>query len=159
MSGTTARSGPVAGTARTAAAPGGQIREVADADVEQVVALWRACDLTRPWNDPRADVAAARRNPTSTVLVAHDEAGVVGSVMAGYEGHRGWLYYVAVAPSSQGTGLGRRLVAAAEEWLRAAGASKVRLMVRTTNPAALGFYEALGYADSECTVLGRTLDA
>ncbi|WP_407318908.1 GNAT family acetyltransferase [Isoptericola halotolerans] len=143
-------------------APGPQqtvLREITDDDVEQVVALWRECDLTRPWNDPHRDIADARRNPTSTVLVALDAtSAVVGSVLAGYEGHRGWLYYVAVAPGLQGTGLGRRLVGSAEEWLRAAGASRVRLMVRTTNTTVRGFYATLGYDDVECTVLGRTLD-
>ncbi len=138
---------------------GTRLREIRDDDVEQVVALWRDCDLTRPWNDPHRDIADARRNPTSTVLVALDAtSAVVGSVLAGYEGHRGWLYYVAVRPELQGTGLGRRLVTAAEEWLRDAGASRVRLMVRTTNTAVQGFYATLGYADVECTVLGRTLD-
>jgi ribosomal protein S18 acetylase RimI-like enzyme len=77
--------------------------------------------------------------------------------MAGYEGHRGYLYYVAVAPDRQGTGLGRQVVVAAEDWLEQTGAQKVRLMVRTTNTAVLGFYENLGYADVECTVLGRDL--
>lgn len=133
------------------------VAEVRDEDVEGVVALWEACGLTRPWNDPRQDVADARRNPTSTVLVARAGDDVVGSALAGYEGHRGWLYYVAVAPDRQGTGLGRRVVAAAEDWLRGAGAQKVRLMVRTTNTAVLGFYASLGYADAECTVLGRDL--
>ncbi|MFV2145252.1 MULTISPECIES: GNAT family acetyltransferase [Isoptericola] len=138
---------------------GTRLREIRDDDVEQVVALWRDCDLTRPWNDPHRDIADARRNPTSTVLVALDAtSAVVGSVLAGYEGHRGWLYYVAVRPELQGTGLGRRLVTAAEEWLRDAGASRVRLMVRTSNAAVQGFYATLGYADVECTVLGRTLD-
>ncbi|GAA4735900.1 GNAT family acetyltransferase [Isoptericola chiayiensis] len=134
------------------------IREVGDDDVEVVVALWRDCGLTRPWNDPHADVAAARRNPTSTVLVALDESSaVVGTAMAGYEGHRGWLYYVAVAPGLQGTGLGRRVVAAAEAWLQDAGAAEVRLMVRTSNARVLGFYARLGYTDREATVLGRSL--
>lgn len=135
------------------------VREITDDDVAQVVALWRACDLTRPWNDPERDIADARRNPTSTVLVAlDDDSAVVGSVLAGYEGHRGWLYYVAVAPGLQGRGLGRRLVEAAEGWLRDAGASRVRLMVRSTNTAVRGFYATLGYTDVECTVLGRTLE-
>lgn len=149
-------------TAEPAPGTGGgtRVREITDDDVEQVVALWRECDLTRPWNDPHRDLADARRNPTSTVLVAHDAtSAVVGSVLAGYEGHRGWLYYVAVAPALQGTGLGRRLVTAAEDWLRDAGASKVRLMVRSTNTAVVGFYAKLGYEDVECTVLGRTLES
>jgi ribosomal protein S18 acetylase RimI-like enzyme len=129
--------------------------EIADDDVESVVALWQACGLTRPWNDPYLDIADARRGPTSTVLVARREDDVVAAVMAGYDGHRGWLYYVAVAPDLQGGGLGKAAVAAGEDWLRAAGARKVHLMVRTTNDQVRGFYERLGYTDQETTVLGR----
>ncbi|MEU2200784.1 GNAT family acetyltransferase [Isoptericola sp. NPDC019482] len=132
-------------------------REIADGDVEQVVALWEACGLTRPWNDPRLDVADARRTPTSTVLVGVSGGQVVSSAVAGYDGHRGWLYYVAVDPQHQGGGLGRATVGAAEEWLRRQGVRKVRLMVRHGNERVLGFYDGLGYTDSECVVLGRDL--
>lgn len=145
---------------------GVDFREIADDDVEQVVALWEACGLARPWNDPHLDVADARTAPSSTILVAHTGSpGVPGSVagavvataMAGFDGHRGWIYYVAVAPELQGTGLGRDAVVAAEAWLASQGVRKVRLMVRTTNTQVLGFYERLGYVDAECTVLGRDL--
>jgi len=152
--------------------------EVADDDVESVVALWRTCGLTRPWNDPYRDLADARLGETSTVLVGRatrdlpgpapddGEAGgavrageVVASAMAGVDGHRGWLYYVAVDPRLQGIGTGRATVVAAEAWLAAQGARAVRLMVRSTNVAVRGFYERLGYADQECVVLGRPLGA
>ena len=152
--------------------------DVADDDVEDVVALWRACDLTRPWNDPYRDLADARLGETSTVLVGRatrdlpgrasadgDPGGVVragevvASAMAGVDGHRGWLYYVAVDPRLQGTGTGRATVVAAEAWLAAQGARAVRLMVRSTNDAVRGFYERLGYVDQECVVLGRRLGA
>lgn len=152
--------------------------EVADDDVEAVVALWRTCGLTRPWNDPYRDLADARLGETSTVLVGRatrdlpgpapddGEAGgavrageVVASAMAGVDGHRGWLYYVAVDPRLQGIGTGRATVVAAEAWLAAQGARAVRLMVRSTNVAVRGFYERLGYADQECVVLGRPLGA
>ncbi|MFI2103784.1 GNAT family acetyltransferase [Isoptericola sp. NPDC019693] len=133
-------------------------REIVDGDVEEVVALWEACGLTRPWNDPHVDLADARRTPTSTVLVGLSGARVVSSVVAGYDGHRGWLYYVAVAPAQQATGVGRATVEAAEAWLRAAGARKVQLMVRATNAQVVGFYERLGYADQETVVLGKRFD-
>ncbi|GAA1714782.1 hypothetical protein GCM10009809_08690 [Isoptericola hypogeus] len=132
-------------------------REIADADVDQVVALWEVCGLTRPWNDPRLDIADARRTPTSTVLVGLADGRVVSSAVAGYDGHRGWLYYVAVSPDAQGGGLGRATVGAAEDWLRRLGVRKVRLMVRHGNERVLGFYDGLGYADSDCVVLGRDL--
>ncbi|WP_455604999.1 GNAT family N-acetyltransferase [Cellulosimicrobium funkei] len=152
--------------------------EVEDADVEAVVALWRECGLTRPWNDPYRDLADARLGETSTVLVgratrdlptvapdgAPETPGVaagelVATAMAGVDGHRGWLYYVAVDPRVQGRGAGRATVVAAEAWLAAQGARAVRLMVRATNDAVRGFYERLGYADQECVVLGRPLGA
>ena len=142
------------------------IEEISDADVEPVVALWRACDLTRPWNDPYRDLDNARTTPTATVLVlraddrpagAAHPRGLVGSVMAGFDGHRGWLYYLAVDASVRGESHGRRLVVAAEAWLAARGAEKVQLMVRTTNAAVQGFYTAMGYGDAECVVLGRRL--
>lgn len=142
---------------------------VTDDAVPGLVALWEACGLTRPWNDPRTDVADALATPTSTVLVARDDGrtggargaagdgSVVASVLAGHDGHRGWLYYVAVDPARQGSGLGRAAVVAGEAWLAAQGARKVRLMVRTGNDAVLGFYAGLGYTDTACTVLGRDL--
>jgi ribosomal protein S18 acetylase RimI-like enzyme len=179
---------------------GVEFREIADDDVDHVVALWEACGLTRPWNDPHRDVADARTGPASTILVAHaadataaadggsdpgEPAGsadttitppgvplpgaappgatpqaaapVVATVMVGHDGHRGWMYYLAVAPDARGTGLGRDAVVAAEAWLVAQGVRKARLMVRTTNAEVLGFYERLGYEDAECTVLGRDL--
>ncbi|WP_125773691.1 GNAT family acetyltransferase [Antribacter gilvus] len=148
----------------TVAADGGPVvagiafREIADADVEPVVALWRDCGLTRPWNDPYRDVADARTGETSTILVARDGGAVVATVMAGLDGHRGWLYYVAVAPGRQGAGLGRAAVVAGEAWLAAQGARKVQLMVRTSNTEVVAFYERLGYADQETTVLGRWFD-
>ncbi|WP_423462404.1 GNAT family acetyltransferase [Promicromonospora sp. MS192] len=143
-----------------AAAPAadGEFVEITDADVDQVVELWQACGLTRPWNDPHVDIAEARAGAASTVLIARAGGRVVASAMAGHDGHRGWLYYVAVAPDLQGSGLGRAAVVAAEAWLVARGARKIQLMVRTTNTGVLGFYERLGYADQECTVLGRWVE-
>jgi len=133
-------------------------REVEDGDVEQVVALWTDCGLTRPWNDPHLDVADARRNPTSSVLVGVLGERLVSTAMVGYDGHRGWVYYLAVAPDLQGSGLGRATMAAAEARLGSAGVRKVRLMVRAGNEAVVRFYESLGYADSGAAqVLGRDL--
>ena len=145
---------------------GTTVSEMADGDAPAVVALWHACGLTRPWNDPATDLANAVATATSTVLVARlpelvpgePGAGVAGTVMAGYDGHRGWLYYLAVDPALQGRGIGRSLVVAAEAWLAAQGAGKVQLMVRMSNTAVLGFYDSLGYSDQECVVLGRRLE-
>ncbi|MFZ5747004.1 MAG: GNAT family acetyltransferase [Pseudomonadota bacterium] len=125
------------------------------ADADSVVALWRACGLTRPWNDPHADFALALAGGASTVLVARDGDAVVGSIMAGFDGHRGWVYYLAVAAEARRAGVGRALMAAAEAWLQARGAPKVQLMVREDNAAALRFYEALGMERQKVVTLGR----
>jgi ribosomal protein S18 acetylase RimI-like enzyme len=130
-----------------------------DSDVDAVVALWRRCDLTRPWNDPHADIARARATATSVVLVGYVEAVLVASVMVGYDGHRGWVYYLAVAPEARRAGLGRRMMQAAEAWLRGRGAPKLQLMVRADNAAAVGFYERLGLERQDVVVLGKRLTA
>ena len=134
------------------------IRPIIDGDEAEVIGLWSACGLTRPWNDPALDLKLARDTGTSTVLIATDADRIVGSVMTGFEGHRGWVYYLAVDPEHRGTGLGRRLMAAAEDWLTAQGAPKLQLMVRTDNGAALAFYERLGLERQDVVVLGRRLD-
>jgi ribosomal protein S18 acetylase RimI-like enzyme len=144
--------------------PGGDhnamiVTDLIDSDVEAVVALWRRCDLTRPWNDPYADIARARSTPTSTVLLGRVEDVLVASVMVGYDGHRGWVYYLAVAPEARRTGLGRQIMQAAETWLRDRGAPKIQLMVRDTNTAAIGFYERLGLERQDVVTLGKRLAA
>lgn len=126
-------------------------------DQGAVVALWRACELTRPWNDPDADFALAMAGESSTVLVARGDTGMAGSVMVGFDGHRGWVYYLAVAPDARRGGLGRALMMAAEQWLRARGCPKLQLMVRDTNAEALDFYAALGLERQPVVTLGRFL--
>lgn len=133
------------------------IREARTGDADAVVALWHACGLTRPWNDPARDFARAIEGDSSTVLVAEGEGGVTGSVMLGDDGHRGWVYYLAVSEAARRTGLGRALMAAAEQWLRARGCPKIQLMVRDTNAEALGFYAALGLEKQGVVTLGRFL--
>lgn len=128
------------------------------ADRERVIALWHAAGLTRPWNDPGADFDLALSNQTSTILLARDGGELAGSVMTGFDGHRGWVYYLASDPERRETGVGRALMAAAEGWLRALGCPRIRLMVRTDNVAALGFYKAIGYERQEVATLGRALD-
>lgn len=122
------------------------------------VELWRTCGLTRPWNDPDADLARAEDGPSSTVLAAVEDGELLGTVMVGHDGHRGWVYYLAVQPRCRGRGLGRALMAAAESWLDGEGVPKVQLMVRADNGAVIEFYERLGYADQQVVVLGRFLD-
>jgi len=128
------------------------------ADAAEVIALWQACGLTRPWNDPHADFALALGSPGSAVLLARDGDALVGSVMVGFDGHRGWIYYLAVAPERQRAGIGRALMAAAEAWLLERAAPKAQLMVRDGNEPALGFYAALGYAPQGVVTMGRFLN-
>jgi ribosomal protein S18 acetylase RimI-like enzyme len=127
-------------------------------DMDAVVGLWERCGLTRPWNDPRADVALAMRGPNSTVLVGRDGDALVASVMVGHDGHRGWLYYVAVDPACRKRGFGRAVMAAAEEWLKLRGILKAELLIRPGNDAVQRFYEALGYNVEPRTVMTRWLD-
>lgn len=133
------------------------IRPMDGADRDAVIALWHACGLVVPWNDPAADIALALSKPCSTVLVAEAGGTIAATAMVGHDGHRGWLYYLAVAPQRQRCGLGRAMVSAAEAWLADSGLPKVQLMVRATNTAVLAFYEKLGYAPSPVTVMQKWL--
>ncbi len=127
-------------------------------DREAVVALWHASGLTRPWNDPAADFDLALGGPQSTVLLASDDGALAGSVMVGFDGHRGWVYYLASDPARRQQGLGRALMAAAEAWLAERGCPKIQLMVRGDNAAARGFYAAIGYEVQDVVTIGRRLD-
>ncbi len=140
-----------------------RIRDLESGDADAVIALWQASGLTRPWNDPRADISRCFEAATSFLLVAEARAEaasgktIVGTVMAGYEGHRGWMYYLASDPEFRREGIGRALVAEAERRLEAAGCPKAMLMVRGGNEAAIGFYEKLGYTKEDVVVLGKRL--
>jgi len=134
------------------------IDAIADADVETVVALWQRCGLTRPWNDPHADIALARRRENSTVLIGRDNGAIVATVMVGHDGHRGWVYYVATDPDRRAKGYGRAIMNAAEDWLRAAGIAKLQLMVRRENARAGAFYQSIGYAEAQTVVFAKWLD-
>jgi ribosomal protein S18 acetylase RimI-like enzyme len=134
------------------------IADIADADVAAVIALWQACGLTRPWNDPAADIALARRGPHSTVLIGRDRDAIVATAMVGHDGHRGWVYYVATDPDRRAKGYGRAIMNAAEDWLRATGIAKLQLMVRRDNAKAGAFYQSIGYAESQTIVFAKWLD-
>lgn len=140
-----------------------QIREFRPADTDAVIALWHEAGLTRPWNDPRADIERKLAVQPELFLVAAEPRAVssgediVGSVMAGYDGHRGWLYYLASATARRGRGIGRALVRAAEDRLTAMGCPKVQLMVRAGNDEVLNFYDALGYERFDVSNTGKRL--
>jgi ribosomal protein S18 acetylase RimI-like enzyme len=132
--------------------------EIVDLDPghhDAALALWQEAGLTRPWNDPRADLLRALEGPASTVLAALDGDLLVGTAMVGHDGHRGWVYYLAVRAADRRRGIGRALMAACEDWVQSRGVPKIQLMVRAGNAEAVGFYAALGYEDGDVLVLGR----
>jgi ribosomal protein S18 acetylase RimI-like enzyme len=134
-----------------------QIRAFDSADADAVVGLWQFCGLTRPWNDPYRDIARKLEVQRELFLVAEDAGVIVGTVMAGYDGHRGSVFYLAVAPHRQGGGIGRHLMSEVEARLLALGCPKLNLLVRTSNSQVLGFYRAIGYGVEEVVGLGRRL--
>jgi ribosomal protein S18 acetylase RimI-like enzyme len=134
------------------------IRPFQASDEKGVIALWRACDLLRPQNDPQKDIARKLKVNPEWFLVAELDGRIVGAVMAGYEGHRGWINYLAVDPSRQRGGLGRRLMDEAERRLRAAGCPKINLQVRPENKAAIAFYERIGFNVEGAISLGKRLE-
>ena len=134
------------------------ISPITDADVPAVIALWQRCGLTRPWNDPGADIALARRGANATILIGRADGAMVTSAMVGHDGHRGWVYYVAVDPDHRQQDHGRAIMAAAEDWLRAQRIEKVQLMVRPDNTQVRTFYDRLGYATQERVIYAKWLD-
>ena len=134
------------------------IAPIEDGDVATVVALWQRCELPRPWNEPAADIALARRGPNSTILIGRDGETIIATAMVGHEGHRGWVYYVAVDPDHRGKGHGRTMMDAAEDWLRNAGIAKLQLLVRPENAKVQAFYESIGYDEQPRIMYAKWLD-
>jgi len=134
-----------------------QIRPYLETDEEAVVDLWRRCELVVPWNNPRSDIARKLAVDRDLFLVGLAGQRVVATVMGGYEGHRGWVNYLAVDPGSRRRGHGRRMMAALEERLRARGCPKINLQVRASNREVVAFYEALGFCDDRVMGFGKRL--
>lgn len=134
------------------------IAPIGDADVADVVALWQACGLTRPWNDPATDIALARKGSNATVLIGRGDSAILATVLVGHDGHRGWVYYLAVDPEHRHRGYARVMMDTAENWLRARGIEKLQLMVRADNTAVKDFYQSLGYSEQERIVYAKWLD-
>ena len=135
------------------------IGPLTEAEIPAATALWVAAGLTRPWNDAAADARRAVAAPAATIFAARENAVLIGTVMTGHDGHRGWVYYLAVAASHQRRGIARGLMAAAEAWCTAAGMPRLNLMVRAENAPVLGFYAARGYRRSDVVVLQKDLAA
>jgi len=135
-----------------------QIRPFAVGDREAVVSLWERCDLVRPWNDPHKDIARKLTVQSDLFLVGVLEDSVVAVVMAGYEGHRGWVNYLAVEPALRGRGFGQAMMAEAESRLRALGCPKVSLQIRRSNLEVAKFYASLGYTEDDVISMGKRLE-
>lgn len=136
-----------------------RVMPLTDADIEATVALWQRCELTRPWNDAAADIALARKGGNADILLGRDEGdALVAAVMVGHDGHRGWVYYVAVDPATRDKGYGRAIMEAAEEWLRQRGILKLMLMVRPDNTTVQAFYESIGYDAQPRAIYAKWLD-
>jgi ribosomal protein S18 acetylase RimI-like enzyme len=135
-----------------------QIRPFEPADEKSVVALWQRCDLVRPWNDPHQDIQRKLRVSPELFLVGTLDGQIVATVMAGYEGHRGWLNYLAVAPEFQRRGFARALVTEAERLLWEVGCPKINLQIRSSNHSVVEFYRHLGYSVDDVVSMGKRLN-
>lgn len=138
------------------------IRTYVDDDFDDVVALWHACGLLRPWNDPASDITLCRDTASSELFVGHvgdndDPTKLIATVMTGSDGHRGWMYYLAVDPALRHKGFARAMVQQAENWLATLGVRKIELMIRDDNEAVRSFYERIGYAVEPRIVMSRWL--
>jgi len=134
-----------------------ELRPYADADEYAVVELWRRCELTRPWNDPHRDIQRKLTTQPELFLVGEFEDSIVATIMAGFDGHRGWVNYLAVAPEHRARGYGRLLMRHIEERLTAKGCPKLNIQVRASNKDVLEFYRKIGYTVDEAVSLGKRL--
>jgi ribosomal protein S18 acetylase RimI-like enzyme len=134
-----------------------QIRAFQPEDEAAVIALWQACDLTRPWNDPHKDIARKLQVGADLFVVGIEGGELVASAMFGYEGHRGWVNYLAVSPAHQRRGHASTLMHWGEQALQSRGCPKINLQVRSGNADLIAFYKSLGYGDDEVIGLGKRL--
>ncbi len=134
-----------------------EVRAYRKGDQSEVIALWRRCGLVYPWNDPETDLALAVASKQTAIYLASRRDRLVGSVMVGHDGHRGWLYYLGIDPKARGRGIARKLVRRAETWLIRRKVPKVQLMIRETNLDAGSFYARIGYHPNPCRVMQRWL--
>ncbi|MBU1881724.1 GNAT family acetyltransferase [bacterium] len=135
-----------------------QIRPYENEDRDAVIQLWEKCNLTRPWNDPAKDIARKLEVNPELFLVGLIDSKIVATVMGGYDGHRGWMNYLAVDPVHQRRGLAQQIMQAIEEKIEAMGCPKINLQIRTDNLAAIRFYESIGYMSDDVVSFGKRLE-
>ncbi|MBC8192832.1 MAG: GNAT family acetyltransferase [FCB group bacterium] len=136
-----------------------QIRSYNQSDESSIITLWEKCDLIRSWNNPRKDIYRKLKVQPELFLVGVLEGDIIASAMAGYEGHRGWINYLAVAPDHRLKGFGRKIMLEIERLLEIAGCPKINLQIRESNTPAVKFYKSLGYEIDEVLSLGKRLDS
>lgn len=134
------------------------IRPYIHTDENDVISLWTDCGLVVPWNDPARDIQRKMNEHPDLFFVGTIDDTIVGSCMAGYDGHRGWIYYLATTPALQRKGLGEKLVQHAQNALSRLGCPKINLMVRNTNAQAIQFYHKIGFNDDPVTVLSKRIE-
>ena len=134
-----------------------EVRAFGERDATSVIALWQACELTRSWNDPTQDIARKLGVQPELFLIGEVAGRLMASAMVGYDGHRGWVNYLAVHPDCRRQGHGEVLMRRAEQALLAMGCPKLNLQVRSSNVQALAFYRALGYLQDDVISLGKRL--
>jgi ribosomal protein S18 acetylase RimI-like enzyme len=133
------------------------IRQYSREDEDAVIKLWESCNLTRPWNNPRLDIERKLTVNPELLLVGSIGDRIIATVMGGYEGHRGWINYLAVDPVYRKLGFGKQMMNTVEERLLALGCPKINLQIRTDNFAAAGFYHKIGYKTDEIISMGKRL--
>lgn len=136
-----------------------EIRPFLPSDGTAVVQLWKDCNLVVPWNDPHRDILRKLRVQPELFLVGFFSDELVAAIMAGYEGHRGWLNYLAVAQHFRRQGLGRKMVAEAEARLREMGCPKINIQIRTGNTEVIEFYRRVGFKPDDVVSMGRRLES
>ncbi|MCU1581072.1 MAG: hypothetical protein QOD27_1912 [Microbacteriaceae bacterium] len=134
-----------------------EIRPFRSGESDDVIRLWQDCGLVRPWNDPQLDIERKLTEQPELFLVGVVDGVIVASAMFGFDGTRGWVHYLGVAPSMRGRSLGRMIMAEGERLLVERGCPKLNLQVRADNDAVLGFYRALGYEQDPVVSLGKRL--
>ena len=135
-----------------------EIRAYRESDQDAVIGLWKECGLVMPWNDPKKDIYRKLNTQRDMFLVGSIGSKVVATVMAGYDGHRGWINYMAVDTANQKRGFGRRLMVEAEARLREKGCPKINLQVRNTNADVVEFYRVIGYSVDDVVSMGKRLE-
>ncbi len=133
------------------------IRSYIETDLQEVIKLWKSCGLVVPWNNPEEDIARKLKVDPDLFLIGKASDEIVASVMGGYEGHRGWINYLAVAPTHQRNGYGAEMMVEVEKRIRAKGCPKINLQVRSNNADVISFYASIGYRVDEVVSLGKRL--